>query len=101
MKFGHNNHSSRLQFVLLKFGIDIFDSLKLCVFRQRYILGNFKQFFHHNFRMKWKFLNLMVPSERSSSDLFFVILKIFSIYENHVLGVKLTFDFFNPTSQRP
>ena len=42
---------------------------KLCTFRQRSSLGNFQQFFHHNFRLKWKFWILMVSTERTSSDL--------------------------------
>ena len=28
---------------------------KLCAFRQRRNFGNYQQFFHHNFRLKWKF----------------------------------------------
>ena len=42
---------------------------KLCAFRQRSNFGNFKQFFHHNFQLKYKFWILMVSFWRSSSDL--------------------------------
>ena len=43
--------------------------LKLCAFLQRSNFGNFQQFLYYNFGLKWKFRILMVPSERSSSDL--------------------------------
>ena len=42
---------------------------KHCAFWQRSNFGNFQQFFHHNFRLKWKIWILMVSSERFSSDL--------------------------------
>ena len=42
-------------------------SHKSSVYRSN--IGNFQQFSHHNFRLKWKFWILMVSSERSSSDL--------------------------------
>ena len=54
--------------MLLKFGIDIVTVLKLYAFRQRNF-GNFQQFFHRYFRLKWKFLILKISSERSISDL--------------------------------
>ena len=72
--------------MLLKFGMDIFDSLELCAFWQRSNFGHFQQFFHHNFRLKWKFWILDVSSERSSSDLWkyirFQIRKIYFFYMN-------------------
>ena len=49
---------SSLQFVPLKFGIDVFDSFdswKLCTFQQRSNLGNSQKIFHYNFRVKCKF----------------------------------------------
>ena len=42
---------------------------KLWAFRQRSNFGNFQHFFHHDFRLKWKFWILMVSSERSTSNL--------------------------------
>ena len=56
-------------FVLSKFGISVFDSLKTMDFSARSNFGNFQQFFHHNFRLKWKSWSLLVPLGRSSSDL--------------------------------
>ena len=38
-----------LQFVLPKYGIDIFDVWKLCAFMQRSNFGNFQQFVNHTF----------------------------------------------------
>ena len=40
---------------------------KLCAFRQCRKFGNLQQFFHHNFRLKWKFWILIDSSEISSS----------------------------------
>ena len=40
---------------------------KLRAFRQRINFGNFHQFFHHNFRLKFQII--MVSPERYSSDL--------------------------------
>ena len=63
---------------------------KLFASRQRSNFGNFQQCFHHNFRLKWKFLLLMVSSERSSSDLLeYTLLQIgkyFFIYKNQFLS---------------
>ena len=42
---------------------------KLCVFRKRSHFGNFQQFFHLNFRLKWKFWILMDSLESSNLDL--------------------------------
>ena len=65
---------------------------KLWAFPQRSNFGNFQQFFHHNFWLKWKFWILVVPSERSNSDqLYSKISKIFCIFKNQVLVVKVTF----------
>ena len=52
--FRYNLHSS-LQFVLFKFGIDIFIAWKLCALPQRSNFGIFHQFFHHNFQLKLYF----------------------------------------------
>ena len=43
--------------------------LKLCAFRLRSNYGNFQQFFHRNFWLKWKIWTLIVLSENFSSDL--------------------------------
>ena len=59
---------------------------KLYVFHQRRNFGKFQQFFHHDFRLRWKFWILMVSSERSSSDLseyiLFELKMYFFIYKN-------------------
>ena len=78
------NHNTIL-FVLLKFGIDIFHSLEISAFRQCNNFGIFQQCFHHNFRLKWKFLILIIPSERSSLDLL-QIRSIFFNDKNNFLG---------------
>ena len=68
----------------------------LYAYRQRSNFGNFKQFFHHSFRLKWKFIFLMVSSERSSSDLSEYILfqpNLFFIYKNQFQSEKLQFFF--------
>ena len=79
---------------------------KLSAFLQRRHFGNFRQFFHQNFRLRWKFLNLMVPSDRSTSDVseytLFRIWKIIFVNKNQVLVVKLTFFYFlKPITQSP
>ena len=53
---------------------------KLWEFPQGSNFVNFQQFFHHNFRLKWKFSFLMVSSEISSTDLLEYIL--FQIFKN-------------------
>ena len=54
---------------------------KLCTFWQRSISGKFQQFFHHNFRLKWKFWIMMISPERSSSYLSeYTLFQIFKIY---------------------
>ena len=69
---------------------------KLCAFRQHN--GSFQQFFHHNFRLKWKFWILMFSLEKSCSDLseytLFQIKNIFFIYKNQFLGENWIFNFF-------
>ena len=71
---------------------------KLWAFPQGSNFVNFQQFFHHNFRLKWNFWILMVPSERSCWDLSeyisFYIRKYFFIYKNKFLGEKLNFLVF-------
>ena len=66
---------------------------KLRAFRQRCNFGNFQQFFHHNYRLKWKLLFQMVSSEKSSSHLseytlFQIFFSIFSFYKNLFLSEK-------------
>ena len=56
---------------------------KYLITYQKFI--HFQQFFHHNFRLKWKFWNLMVPSERSSSDL-----SEYTLFEKK-LSIKINF----------
>ena len=66
---------------------------KLCAFRQRSNLDNFKQCFHHNFRLKRKFWNLMVSFGMISSDLSeYAIFKLlfFSL-------IKINFEVKNET----
>ena len=61
----------------VKFRQNLHSSLKICAskiwdlfaFRQRSNFGNFQQFFNYNFRMKGKFLILMVSSKISYSDI--------------------------------
>ena len=73
---------------------------KLCAFRHRTNLDNFRNFFYHNFRLKGKFQIRMVSSERSPSDLLestlFQILKIIFHHKNHIFQVR--FDAFSKMS---
>ena len=99
--FWYNLHSS-LQFMLLKFGFDIFDSLETMRFSAT-------RQFHHNFKIEWKFWILIVASEIPSSYLSkYILLHIKKknfIYKNQFLGKKLTFlrylwrFFFQTTSK--
>ena len=60
---------------------------KLSAFRQHSNFVKFPAVLHHNFRLKWKFQNLMVPSERSSSDLSEYTL--FKIVKINILSIKI------------
>ena len=68
---------------------------RLFAFRDCSNFGNFQQFFHRNFPLKWKFVILMVSSERSSyiyQNIFYFILKnIFFIHKNPLLGEKFKY----------
>ena len=53
-----------------KFGIDIFDSLETMRIRQRSNFDNFQQFFHQNFRLKWKFGILIVLNRKDLAQIY-------------------------------
>ena len=61
-------------------------SIYLEAFRERRNFCNFHQFFHHEFRLKWKILILMVSPERYSPDYqnipYFYFNVLFVIYKN-------------------
>ena len=60
------NLDSSLKIRLLKFGVNIFNSLFSASLKFRLFSA---LFFYHNFRLKGKFPILMISSERSRSDL--------------------------------
>ena len=88
VKFWHNLHSS-LQFVLSKFGFNIFDSLETMRFPNVVIWS----VFHYIFRLKWKNWILMVSMERSRLDIsvytLFQIGKIFFHLQKSIFRWKM------------
>ena len=67
---------------------------KLCAFRQRSNIGDFQQFFHHNFRWNgnfeflWFHLKDLVQNYQNIP--YFKIQNIFFIFKNTFLGEKLS-----------
>ena len=85
---------SSLQFMLSKFRIDIFDVFVITRFFGNVVISViFQQFFHYNFRLELKFWILMIPSERSSSNLseftLFQMENYFLINKNQFLGKRM------------
>ena len=68
---------------------------KLWAFPQGRNFVNFQPFFQHNFRLRWKFWILIVPSERSSWDLseytLFYVKKIIFHLSNSIFRWKMEF----------
>ena len=87
VQFWHNLYSS-LQFVLLKIGIDIIDSLETCGLRQPNNFGHLQQFFHHNFRLKEKFWIMMISTERSRS------FRMYPISNYKIISLHIKINFF-------